>query len=191
MFYFCHSLALLKAKGCQNFPTLSMCSWLQIRPSAEKAFIERLSSSYPGRLGCQNHSTSRELKQEQWATAVPWASQWGRPAGSARPWRESYLHATWLHPPLCLSPCVTGSRFRALGGSLWLSNPWWHVHTLGASAGGTVAFLRSISDGVGSRLTSTQPPRSIPLSRRRRCWPPLRAAFFFFKLIFILFFIDF
>lgn len=51
MFYFFHPPAIMKAKGCQNFPTPSMCSWLRMRTVAGKAVIERISSSYQRTTG--------------------------------------------------------------------------------------------------------------------------------------------
>lgn len=151
MFYFCHPIALLKAKGCHSFPTLSMCSWLQIRTQAEKAFIERISRSYERKLGCQNHN--KTILQGLWATTLLWTSQWGHPCwlqlGPGCRITCTILSSVLLCPCLSLSfnpvqSCVGASDCPSLGDTC---THW--VPQLGE----TMAFLLSVSDGVGAPPT--------------------------------------
>lgn len=120
-----------------------------------------MSSRYQRELGCQNHCYSE----------VPWCH--GHPrevtsAGSSQALDVELCACTQLQPSLTWSP-VSLAPDSVLGGSIWLSKPWRHVHTLGGRREETMAFLLlSISDRVGSPPTSAHP------SRRTRPWETQR-----------------
>ena len=134
MFYFCHPLALLSAKGRQNFPT------------SVHVFLVASKNLSRGRI----HWKDILLLPKE--AGLPEAQQTPKPGtvtpcvintpvrtrllAPARPWMCSHRGATLLHSPLSLSPGVTHSRFRVLAGSIWLSRPYWHMYVLDARDGG-------------------------------------------------------
>lgn len=173
MFYFCHPLALLKAKGCHSFPTPARVFWIVNKNLSEKSLYWKSIQQTAKKTG------SPEAQQKPYTGTVrhPCAVDITvrrpllTPAGPACGVTCRQLSCILLFPCLFM-PLVPDS---VLGGNIWLSQPWGQAHSVGTRAVGNNG-LPSQHLWWGAVPSQQFPPieEDTPV---RRCWASIPINF--------------